>query len=408
MRILKKQPFWQYEQISEELIHEIETGQLSIGSKLPSEKELCEEYGVSRITIRKALADLEKSKYIEKRQGQGSFVKSQDPINLGISYVDTPSLQLKRYGHDVRILLNTFQILAYGEEPDIRNIMNLSESDYIYKIEQVYVSDKQPLIKRLTYLSFKDFPLIMANEIENRELMSMLIHKYNLDPNFLQHDIDTSVDDSPSKSLVIPNYARRNTYVETTTKGMNDEGVVNYISTAVAPSASRIFFLENEEENDMSEPHILLTRIDNRLVHGQVGVTWTKTLGANLILVANDVAAEDVLQQKLMKSTADSSGAQIRFFTLKKTIDIISKAADRQKIFIVVKTPADAAALVEGGVPIKEVNVGNMHFAPGKEEVTKKVYVDEQDKTDLMKLVNAGVNVYIQDVPGDHKTQIDF
>ena len=48
MRILKKQPFWQYEQISEELIHEIETGQLSIGSKLPSEKELCEEY-VNRI-----------------------------------------------------------------------------------------------------------------------------------------------------------------------------------------------------------------------------------------------------------------------------------------------------------------------------------------------------------------------
>jgi Phosphotransferase system, mannose/fructose/N-acetylgalactosamine-specific component IIB len=59
-------------------------------------------------------------------------------------------------------------------------------------------------------------------------------------------------------------------------------------------------------------------------------------------------------------------------------------------------------------VPIKEVNVGNMHFAPGKEEVTKKVYVDEQDKSDLMKLVNAGLDVYIEDVPGDHKTQVNF
>lgn len=408
MKVLKKQPFWQYEQISAELIREIETGQLSIGSKLPSEKELCEQYGVSRITIRKALAELETSEYIEKRQGQGSFVKSQDPNDLGISYVDTPSVQLKHYGHDVKIQLRTFQILAYGEYPEIRSVMNLTDSDYIYKIEQVYVSDRQPLIKRLTYISFKDFPLIMANEVEDRELMPMLIHKYKLNPDFLQHNIDTSVDDNPSKSLVIPNFARRNTYVETTTRGINDDGLVDYISTATAPSASKIFFLENEGENDMSEPHILLTRIDNRLVHGQVGVTWTKTIGANLILVANDVAAEDVLQQKLMKSTADSSGAQIRFFTLKKTIDIISKAADRQKIFIVVKTPADAVTLVEGGVPIKEINVGNMHFAPGKEEVTKKVYVDEKDKSDLMKLVNDNVNVYIQDVPGDHKTQVNF
>ena len=49
-----------------------------------------------------------------------------------------------------------------------------------------------------------------------------------------------------------------------------------------------------------------------------------------------------------------------------------------------------------------------MHFAPGKVEVTKKVYVDQQDKDDLMGLVNKGVNVYIQDVPGDRKTQVNF
>jgi len=412
VKVLKKQPFWQYEQISAELIREIETGKLSVGSKLPSEKELCEQYSVSRITIRKALAELEESKYIEKRQGQGSFVQSSNPDDIGISFVDMPSVQLKHYGHDVNIKLKNFQVLAHGEASNIRNVMNLSDSEYLYKIDQIYVSDKQPLIRRTTYLSFKDFPMIMSSEIENREIMPILIQKYKLDPELLQHSINTSVDNSPVKSVVIPDFSKRTTYVETTTKCINEDGMVNYLSTAIAPSASKIFFLENEPEQrggiDMSEPHILLTRIDNRLVHGQVGVTWTKTIGANLILVANDMAAEDVLQQKLMKSTADSSGAQIRFFTLKKTIAVISKAADRQKIFIVVKTPADALSLVEGGVPIKEVNVGNMHFAPGKEEVTKKVYVDEKDKDDLTELVNKGLNVYIEDVPGDHKTQIDF
>ena len=87
--------------------------------------------------------------------------------------------------------------------------------------------------------------------------------------------------------------------------------------------------------------NILLTRIDNRLVHGQVGVTWTKTIGANLLLVADDAASQDSLQQQLMSVTAKSSGAGIRFFSIEKTAAIIDRAAPNQKIFIICKTPHD-------------------------------------------------------------------
>lgn len=157
----------------------------------------------------------------------------------------------------------------------------------------------------------------------------------------------------------------------------------------------------------MSGPNILLTRIDNRLVHGQVGVTWTKTLGANLLLVADDVAANDTMQQTLMEMTAKSSGAGIRFFTLDFTAEIIGNAAPDQKIFIVARTPKSVRTLVEKGVPIKEVNVGNMHFTPGKTALSKKVYVDDQDLEDLRFLQSQGIRVYIQDVPGDPIGKID-
>lgn len=156
----------------------------------------------------------------------------------------------------------------------------------------------------------------------------------------------------------------------------------------------------------MSTPHIVLTRIDNRLVHGQVGVVWTSSVGANLLLVVNDQTAEDELQQELMEATAESSGVGIRFWTVQKTIDNIHKAADRQKIFIVVRTPQDALKLVEGGVPLQQVNVGNMHFTKGKERLTKKVYVDEEDKKSLTALTDHGVEVFIQDVPEDKKQNI--
>lgn len=156
----------------------------------------------------------------------------------------------------------------------------------------------------------------------------------------------------------------------------------------------------------MGVPNILLTRIDNRLIHGQVGVTWTMTLGANLLVVADDEAAGDKLQQELMSMTAESSGAGVRFFTLQKTIDVIHKAAPSQKIFLVCRTPASVRALIEGGVPIKEVNVGNMHFSNGKHPISKKVYVDDKDMEDLLFIKGKVEKLYIQDVPGDFKEDV--
>ncbi|MGL4283773.1 MAG: PTS galactosamine transporter subunit IIB [Chitinophagaceae bacterium] len=153
-------------------------------------------------------------------------------------------------------------------------------------------------------------------------------------------------------------------------------------------------------------PNILLTRIDNRLIHGQVGVPWTMTFGANLIIVADDEVANNEIMQQLMQVTAESSGTDVRFFTIQKTIDIIYKAADRQKIFIVCKTPKEVRLLMEGNVPIKEVNVGNIHSGKGKRQLSKKVYVDDQDIEDLKAIRDLGALVYIQDVPGDIKDSI--
>ncbi|MEF3089000.1 PTS N-acetylgalactosamine transporter subunit IIB [Enterobacter sp. 10-1] len=156
----------------------------------------------------------------------------------------------------------------------------------------------------------------------------------------------------------------------------------------------------------MSTPNILLTRIDNRLVHGQVGVTWTSTIGANLLIVVDDEVANDDIQQKLMGITADTYGFGIRFFSIEKTVAIISKAAPHQKIFLICRTPAIVRKLIEGGLSLKDVNVGNMHFSEGKKQISSKVYVDDRDLDDLRFIKRSGVNLFIQDVPGDAKEGI--
>ena len=153
----------------------------------------------------------------------------------------------------------------------------------------------------------------------------------------------------------------------------------------------------------MSTPNIVFTRVDNRLVHGQVGVVWTAAVEENLLLVANDEVANSELQQELMAATAENSNVGIRFWTLEKTIKTIHKAAPRQKIFIVIKTPEDALTLVKGGVPIKAVNLGNMHYSDGKTQLSKKVFVDQKDRDAINQLIAQDVEVFIQDTPDDKK-----
>lgn len=133
----------------------------------------------------------------------------------------------------------------------------------------------------------------------------------------------------------------------------------------------------------MTQPNLKLVRIDERLIHGQ-GQMWIRSLGVNLCVVANDEAANNPIQQSLMKSVV--SGAGMRFFTINKTIEIIQRAAPTQHIFLVVKSAIDALRLVEGGVPIEQLNVGNIHSADGKEKISNYIYLGEEDKQALRKM----------------------
>lgn len=153
-------------------------------------------------------------------------------------------------------------------------------------------------------------------------------------------------------------------------------------------------------------PNILLTRIDNRLLHGQVATQWTKHIGANLILVANDEVAGNKMRQNLMDMAAPN-GVATRYWSIQKTIDNIHKAADRQLIFIICESPEDVLRLVEGGVPIKEVNVGNMHMAEGKRQVAGVVAVDDKDVEAFEKLRDAGVELEIRKVPTESSEDVN-
>lgn len=153
-------------------------------------------------------------------------------------------------------------------------------------------------------------------------------------------------------------------------------------------------------------PDIVLCRIDNRLIHGQVATQWSGSIGANLLLVANDEVANNKLRQGLMDMAAPSY-AQTRYWTLDKTISTIHKASPKQHIFLICENPEDVLKLVEGGVPIKKVNIGNMHMAEGKRQVAGSVAVDDEDVAAFKKLQDLGVELEIRRVPQEAAEDIN-
>ena len=153
-------------------------------------------------------------------------------------------------------------------------------------------------------------------------------------------------------------------------------------------------------------PNIVLTRIDNRLIHGQVATQWCGVVEANLLLVANDAVSKDEFRQGLMNMAAPAY-AQTRFFSIEKTCAIIDKASPAQKIAIICENPQDVLRLVKGGVPIKKVNIGNMHMAEGKRQVATSVAVNDDDVACFKELQDLGVELEIKRVPDTAAESID-
>ncbi len=120
--------------------------------------------------------------------------------------------------------------------------------------------------------------------------------------------------------------------------------------------------------------------------------------GANLVLVANNEVAEDPVQQNLMEMVL-AEGIAVRFWTLQKVIDNIHRAADRQKILLVCKTPADFLTLVKGGVPVNRINVGNMRYANGSNKSPKR-FLWMRAISPVNNLKAAGVGCFVGGHPG--------
>ncbi|HEX3791205.1 MAG TPA: PTS sugar transporter subunit IIB [Pseudonocardiaceae bacterium] len=143
-------------------------------------------------------------------------------------------------------------------------------------------------------------------------------------------------------------------------------------------------------------------RIDNRLIHGQVTVSWVGTVGANHLIVSNDEVAGDEFQRVLLPQAA--RGVRTSVLSIADTVAYcLSPQAAQDNIMILAKFPSDAARLLAEGVRPEVVNVGNQAPKPGSKftMVTRSISVTAEDAALYRTIAEQAGGLHSQMMPSD-------
>ncbi|MBA9039848.1 fructose-specific PTS system IIB component [Bacillus aryabhattai] len=146
---------------------------------------------------------------------------------------------------------------------------------------------------------------------------------------------------------------------------------------------------------------IVLARIDDRFIHGQVLTRWIKTNAADRIIIVSDEVAADEMRKTLILSVAPSNVKASAVSISKMTKAFHSPRYQDTAAMLLFENPADIVALVQAGVPIETVNVGGMRFANDRKQITKSVSVTEKDIDAFEKLQELGVKLELRQLPSD-------
>lgn len=152
----------------------------------------------------------------------------------------------------------------------------------------------------------------------------------------------------------------------------------------------------------------VLARIDSRLLHGQVATAWSKSVNPTRIIVVSDSVAHDKLRKQLITDAAPA-GIKAHVIPIAQMIKI---AKDDQhfggeRALLLFETPEDALKAIEGGVPLKTLNVGSMAHSVGKVQPNKVLAFDQTDIDTFKTLKEKGVSFDVRKVPGDQPDNMD-
>ena len=144
---------------------------------------------------------------------------------------------------------------------------------------------------------------------------------------------------------------------------------------------------------------LLLARIDDRLIHGQVVHGWGSSLHPTWIAIVSDALRADPARAELYLFAAPE-GTRAQALSVQETLlDSTRATIEAERSMLLFPGIEEPLRLKQGGFPLTELNVGGLHHAPGKHPLLPYVYLDSRDRDALRALAGLGVKLTAQDLP---------
>lgn len=144
---------------------------------------------------------------------------------------------------------------------------------------------------------------------------------------------------------------------------------------------------------------IALTRVDFRLIHGQVITRWLKQCDINEIVTIDTPLSKDDFMQEVFKMAAPK-GVKIRILSVEEAIEAQdNQEFERNRILLLFKNVQELHAAVQAGLKLEEVQIGGLGGGPGRKAVNNAITLDRTDADLLLALEAGGIKIYFQTTP---------
>ncbi|MEG6573259.1 GntR family transcriptional regulator [Caldibacillus debilis] len=159
------------------IIRQIEEEKYKPDDKLPSERELCDIYGVSRMTVRQTLLELEREGYIYKKHGLGSFVAPRT-FNQNLDKLYSFTEEMKKLGKKPESIVHQFETIPSTKK--IAEKLKIGIDEEVHKITRIRLADKEPLIYEITYLPARMFKGLTKKQLETKPMYDVFREDYHI------------------------------------------------------------------------------------------------------------------------------------------------------------------------------------------------------------------------------------
>lgn len=151
--------------------------------------------------------------------------------------------------------------------------------------------------------------------------------------------------------------------------------------------------------------YIKICRIDDRLIHGQVITTWVNVYKIEQVIILNEELVHDAIQTNVLKMSAPPN-IKLHVFSPAKFMEIIAKNPLSRNTMLLFSSVFDVLEVVNSGLVISKLNVGGMRLEGNREQLTKAVSVNKEERQAFKTLLEKGVDVEIQMLPTNEATNM--